>query len=46
MAIVVAVCHYLFHFSGWVTFRLVPIVITVGFLFSIANEIRKMHAAS
>jgi len=46
MAIVVAVCYYLFHFSDWVTFRLVPIVITVGFLFSVANDIRKMRAAS
>jgi hypothetical protein len=46
MAIVVAVCYYLLPVSDWVTFRLVPIVITVGFLFSVANDIRKMRAAS
>ncbi len=46
MAIVVAVCYYLFHFSDWVTFRLVPVVITVGFLISVANDVRKMRAAS
>jgi hypothetical protein len=46
MAVVVAVCYYLLHFPDWVTFRLMPIVITVGFLASVANDIRKMHAAS
>jgi hypothetical protein len=46
MAIVVAVCYYLFHFSDWVTFRLVPLVITVGFLITVVNDVRKMRAAS
>ena len=41
----VAVSYYLFHFSDWVTFRLIPIVITVGFLISVANDVRKMRAA-
>jgi len=40
-----AVSHYLFHFSDWVTFRLIPIVITVGFLISVTNDVRKMRAA-
>lgn len=46
MAIVVAVCYYLFHFSGWVTFRLVPIVITAGFLVTVINDVRTMRAAT
>jgi hypothetical protein len=43
MAIVVAVCNYLFHFPHWVSFQLVPILITIGFAFSVMNDVRKMR---
>jgi len=43
MAIVVAVCNYLFHFPHWVSFQLVPILVTVGFVFSVVNDVRKMR---
>ena len=43
MAIVVAVCNYLFHFPYWVSFQLVPILITVGFAVTVVNDVRKMR---
>jgi hypothetical protein len=46
MAIVVAVCYYLFHAPDWLTFRLVPIAITLGFVFSVVNDVRKMRSAA
>ncbi len=46
MAIVVAVSYYLFHAPDWVTFRLLPIVITLGFAFSVLNDVRKMRSAT
>jgi hypothetical protein len=42
---VVAVSYYLLHFSDWVTFRLIPIVITAGFALTVVNDVRKMRAA-
>ncbi len=38
----VAVCNYLFHFPHWVSFQLIPILITIGFAFSVVNDVRKM----
>ena len=46
MAIVVAVSYYLFHAPDWVTFRLIPIVITLGCVASVANDVRKMRSAT
>jgi hypothetical protein len=46
MAIVVAVSYYLFHAPDWVSYRLIPIVITVGFGLTVVNDVRKMRAAS
>jgi hypothetical protein len=43
MAIVVAVCNYLLHFPYWVSFQLVPILITAGFAVSVVNDVRKMR---
>jgi hypothetical protein len=43
MAIVVAVCNYLFHFPHWVSYQLIPILITIGFAFSVVNDVRKMR---
>jgi len=45
MAIVVAVCYYLIHAPDWVTFQLIPILITVGFVITVVNDVRKMRAA-
>lgn len=43
MAIVVAVCYYLLPVSDRVTLRLVPTVITVGFVISVVSDIVKMR---
>ena len=42
----VAVSYYLLQLSDWVTFRLLPIVITVGFGLTVVNDVREMCATS
>ncbi len=42
----VAVSYYLLNAPDWVTFRLIPIVITLGFVFSVLNDVRKMRSAA
>ena len=39
----VAVCNYLFHFPHWVSYQLVPILITLGFAFTVVSDVRKMR---